>query len=231
MEFQKKCLGKMSEVVRENRTVLFVSHNIGAVKRLTQKCILLDQGSIAQSGDTERVVASYFVKLVETGGAAKRTNDLELFRPHRAEDPFAKFIRIEVGGSDESSSDLPVIKLGEKFQIRLHLTVNRASHAADLGVIIKTSEGAPVVTLTCADYNYGLSLEPGHPTVEIAISDLPLAPGEYFLDTGIDEAVGGPTSDWITDYPLFSVVTDVQIARLSKRPGVVQCREVQWNVS
>src|SRR5262249_59069545 len=40
-EFQKKCLGKMSEVARSGRTVLFVSHNMGAVRRLTPLCILL----------------------------------------------------------------------------------------------------------------------------------------------------------------------------------------------
>ena len=40
-EFQKKCLGKMAEVARQGRTVLFVSHNMGAIRRLTQRCFLL----------------------------------------------------------------------------------------------------------------------------------------------------------------------------------------------
>src|SRR6266568_7463098 len=43
-EFQKKCLGKMSEVAQGGRTVLFVSHNMGAIRRLTQRCILLEDG-------------------------------------------------------------------------------------------------------------------------------------------------------------------------------------------
>jgi lipopolysaccharide transport system ATP-binding protein len=231
VEFQKKCLGKMSEVVRESRTVLFVSHNMEAIRKLTQKCILLDQGSIARFGDTEEVIASYFIKSIEARRVVKQTRDLELFREHQFDDPFAKFIGFDVGGSDESSGNLPVIKLGEKFKIRIHLAVQRATDAADLGVIIRTSEGEPVVCLTCGDYDYVLALKLGCPTVEIAINDLPLAPGEYFLDAGIDQVIGGQTSDYISGYPLFSVVTDCQSAHLSKRPGVIHCREVQWDVS
>src|SRR6266404_4258299 len=45
-EFQKRCLGKMTEVARGGRTVLFVSHNMGAIRRLTRRCIVLDQGRI-----------------------------------------------------------------------------------------------------------------------------------------------------------------------------------------
>jgi len=52
-EFQQKCLGKMSEVAREDRTVLFVSHNMAVIRALTTKSILLDRGRIAASGGTE----------------------------------------------------------------------------------------------------------------------------------------------------------------------------------
>src|SRR5207247_905772 len=48
--FQKKCLGKMGDVAKKGRTVLFVSHNMAAVTRLCPKAILLDNGSIALSG-------------------------------------------------------------------------------------------------------------------------------------------------------------------------------------
>ena len=45
-EFQKRCLGKMSQVAQGGRTVLFVSHNMGSIRRLTQRCILLDHGKV-----------------------------------------------------------------------------------------------------------------------------------------------------------------------------------------
>ena len=58
-EFQKKCLGKIGDVARGGRTVLFVSHNMAAVKSLTTRGILLNQGSLKFSGTSEQVIAHY----------------------------------------------------------------------------------------------------------------------------------------------------------------------------
>ena len=58
-EFQKKCLGKMGEVARGGRTVLFVSHNMAAVKSLTNCGILLDAGRVVFSGTTDQVIQHY----------------------------------------------------------------------------------------------------------------------------------------------------------------------------
>jgi len=60
MEFQKKCLGKMEEVSKEEgRTILFVSHNLAAVSTLTSKAILMDKGVIKESGHTAKVLSAY----------------------------------------------------------------------------------------------------------------------------------------------------------------------------
>jgi lipopolysaccharide transport system ATP-binding protein len=59
-EFQRKCLGKMGQVSRgEGRTVLFVSHNLGAVENLCNSAILLDEGNISTSGNIKDVIRSY----------------------------------------------------------------------------------------------------------------------------------------------------------------------------
>ncbi|KKR53166.1 MAG: ABC transporter, partial [Parcubacteria group bacterium GW2011_GWA1_40_21] len=59
-EFQKKCLGKMEEVTKqEGRTILFVSHNMGAIRQLCNRCVLLQNGKIIKLGMTEDVVSYY----------------------------------------------------------------------------------------------------------------------------------------------------------------------------
>jgi lipopolysaccharide transport system ATP-binding protein len=58
-EFQKKCLGKMGEVASGGRTVLFVSHNMGAVTRLCRQGLWLDQGKLGEMGEVVRVVNNY----------------------------------------------------------------------------------------------------------------------------------------------------------------------------
>lgn len=60
--FQKKCLGKMGDVASEGRTVLFVSHNMTAVKTLCQRAVWLEQGAIAGIGEIGRVVDDYLQK-------------------------------------------------------------------------------------------------------------------------------------------------------------------------
>lgn len=59
--FQKKCLGKMEEVAGRGRTVLFVSHNLVAVRSLCEKAILIDSGRILANGDTDSVVNQYML--------------------------------------------------------------------------------------------------------------------------------------------------------------------------
>jgi len=57
--FQKKCLGKMSDVARHGRTIIFVSHNVAAVTRLCARCILMDRGQILKDGSTHEVMNTY----------------------------------------------------------------------------------------------------------------------------------------------------------------------------
>src|SRR5262245_983259 len=66
--FQKKCLGKMSEVAREGRTILFVSHNMAAVKALCQRAIFLKDGTIWCDAAAAEVVGTYLRSLEQAAG-------------------------------------------------------------------------------------------------------------------------------------------------------------------
>jgi lipopolysaccharide transport system ATP-binding protein len=59
MDFQKKCLGRMDEVSKQGRTVLFVSHNLPMVSSLCNQCVLLDSGKLVTKGDTADVIPLY----------------------------------------------------------------------------------------------------------------------------------------------------------------------------
>jgi len=64
--FQKKCLGKMSEVANEGRTILFVSHNLVAVQSLCQRAIWINEGQIVEDGASHQVVSSYLKTTAST---------------------------------------------------------------------------------------------------------------------------------------------------------------------
>ena len=66
--FQDKCLGKMDEVAKSGRTVLFISHNMGAIQQLCQRTILLEEGTMVADGSTAKVVAEYLSRGTEHNG-------------------------------------------------------------------------------------------------------------------------------------------------------------------
>ena len=64
--FQKKCLGKMGDVAREGRTVLFVSHNMVAIQHLCMVCLLLEGGQLMLTGSPQTTVQVYLTKDQDT---------------------------------------------------------------------------------------------------------------------------------------------------------------------
>lgn len=58
-EFQKKCIGKMEDVSKSGRTVLFVSHDANAISKLTKKCVFLNKGTLYSFGETEKILKVY----------------------------------------------------------------------------------------------------------------------------------------------------------------------------
>jgi len=84
-EFQRKCLRKMTRFAESGRTIVFVSHNMWAVRHLCQRAILLEGGRIAASGATEEVVQHYLQGTAEGGRAKAAAPDMGEIRSYRVE--------------------------------------------------------------------------------------------------------------------------------------------------
>jgi len=79
LSFQTKCLGKMQDVAKTGRTILFVSHNTSAITRLCSRAVLLSQGSVIQVGSSAEVVAAYLSDAA--GSSAKAGWNSEALSP------------------------------------------------------------------------------------------------------------------------------------------------------
>jgi lipopolysaccharide transport system ATP-binding protein len=77
-EFQKRCLGRMSQVARDGRTVLFVSHNVQAVRALCERAILLEHGRMVDDGPTDAVVRRYLASIEPVDTGMRRWEEPEL---------------------------------------------------------------------------------------------------------------------------------------------------------
>jgi ABC-type polysaccharide/polyol phosphate transport system ATPase subunit len=115
-EFQKKCLGKMSDVSKgEGRTVLFVSHNMAAVQKLCSKGILLRNGKIEFSGPIENTVNKY----LELRSAVQAEYDIP--KPVDYENLPGYAYRIQV--EDLQGNSIIEIPVGKPWQVRVFLTL------------------------------------------------------------------------------------------------------------
>lgn len=96
-EFQKKCLGKMEDVTKSGRTILFVSHNMGAASRLCNKGILLDKGIAIKHSGIEETIALYLkntqgaLEIIKTVPMKDRNHFIEVFMCNRDLIPTSEF--------------------------------------------------------------------------------------------------------------------------------------------
>jgi len=99
--FQSKCLGKMKDVVGEGRSVLFVSHNLGAVRNLCTRAILIENGGLALDDSAEATVVRYLGKNLILGPVASAEELEERMEGHvKRSNPFLRFVEVALLNSE-----------------------------------------------------------------------------------------------------------------------------------
>jgi lipopolysaccharide transport system ATP-binding protein len=174
--FQKKCLGKMQDVSKGGRTVLFVSHNMGAVTSLCHTGIWLQQGRVVKTGSARQIVDEYLTVNADTH---KTVMDLSAM-PRMGE--FGRKLKIE---RLEWLSGLP-LQHGETISARIHFRALQDVEDVTMGIGFSTLEGTRLLTYE-TDFQAGFrpNLKAGAVCqTEVTIPDLCLAPGIYSVDIG-----------------------------------------------
>lgn len=119
-EFQKKCLGKMKDVAKHGRTVLFVSHDLGAVSSLCNKGVYLKNGTIAFKGEINDVISAY---------TNDSTNDALATKIYSREDKFVEFDGsvdlLELSLINTNQKAITAVKVDEKIGIKIRYKLNR----------------------------------------------------------------------------------------------------------
>jgi len=125
-EFQKKCLGKMRDVAGHGRTILFVSHNMTAVKSLCSRVVLMKNGELVANGPTETVISDY--QSLEFQEALHRTFDPPLGKPEfEKHGIYLKEARIIY---DRTKSEM--LRIGMPFSIEFCVFSEKPSHEVNL---------------------------------------------------------------------------------------------------
>jgi lipopolysaccharide transport system ATP-binding protein len=231
VQFQKKCLGKMEEVGRQGRTVLFVSHNAGAIHALTTKCLYLEKGKLAFYGDTPAALRRYLASNSSASGHARP--DLTHYRPDYVVKTHGGEARIRYADIwlESRGGRTSVLDMGSPFTVCFELEVRSEVQGANLSLIILDADGRIATVLFSWDHGCSISASPGTVLVRLEIADLNLTPGSYNVMTGINQTAETTPWDAIYNLPLFEVENPGKIVHWLHRPwGSVHCEQVTWTL-
>lgn len=137
--FQSKCLGKMDSLGESGRTVMLVSHNLAAIRRLAPRTLWFDQGRLRQEGETADVVAAY----LEAGSEFLRHGErIDLRRhPTRAAGSEPAMIEARIRGSQGQNGLIP---MGADLEIEVAFSRPEPLHKASLSISIEDEEGTRI---------------------------------------------------------------------------------------
>lgn len=223
--FQKKCLGKMGDVAKQGRTVLFVSHNMEAVSCLTRRAVLLSAGKVIEVDETTRVVKQYLASSRDTQSGSR--HELDFYRRDSSSDTPVRITSLEV---EHESDSVPSIEMGADFTLVIGLDVRNELRGACVNVILNDSEGRRIVVLFSWDSDFVLNLSPGMRSIAMSVQSLPLTPGEYSATLGINQSTQTTSFDLLVDVPLFTVINNGYVTQWTERPwGTLHWNDVTWS--
>jgi lipopolysaccharide transport system ATP-binding protein len=192
-EFQRKCLGKMSEVAKRGRTVLFVSHNMGAIRRLTQRCIVLDHGRVQVDAPVQEAIELYLTQSAEgvTGGVFVRDKPMLSGQ--------ALYVRRVTTRRGPDSEPVQQFNCEEPIVISVEYTATRRIPGLFGYLTLTRLDGSIVYEgdSTDASPNPLDRITPGSGMLHIGIPSRVLGPGTYqvYLSFASDLDSAGPRID------------------------------------
>ena len=219
--FQKKCLGKMSDVAsKEGRTVLFVSHNMTAVTALCSRAILLNAGRVQMDGKTAEVTQAYHTTAFE-----ESSNCVNLREVSRRGSGKVRFETLRIGASAQDGVPLEVTSAGCTFTIEMKLRSYADISECLVAAIIYDASFFRLIDINTALQPKSVQLKQGETAnVRLVLHDLLLKPGSYFLGLWCGRH-GSEEFDSIEYATRFPVMATAEFTKCSENfPGPYRIR-------
>jgi ABC-type polysaccharide/polyol phosphate transport system ATPase subunit len=181
-EFQRRCLGRMSEFGREGRTVLFVSHDAGAVARLCRSAIWLEQGRIRETGPATGVLDSYLRSTVRPGSSV----DVPL-----PDDGPVRHLSLRVDSPGDTAG--VAVRRDDPITVELAFTTTRRIPGLDAAIYVLDETRRQVMSENVSDHSISLDGSPGAHELRLTVPPV-LSPGSYVIGVWLgtlDSYTGG----------------------------------------
>src|SRR5215213_5022801 len=174
-DFQRRCLGKMSDFAKDGRTVLFVSHDLGAVARICKRAIWLEDGEIKHDGPTSHSIDLYL------DARGERAASVEF--PSEPDKPVQL---LSVGIADEAGALVDAPQRNEPLAVRTRFLVREPLRALDVKIYLMTRRGVRVLEENLSDQRSDVACGsvPGEWEATVVVPPI-LAAGDYVLGVAI----------------------------------------------
>jgi lipopolysaccharide transport system ATP-binding protein len=197
--FQKKCLGRMGEVAGSGRTVLFVSHNMAAVRSLCARSLLIEGGRVRFDGASDTAIDLYLAESYEESTGRVDTTDRR--RSSKiGTDTGLRITEVQLHTDEDSG----VAKTGEPLTVTLTFVCSQQQEDVVWDFYIETLDGLRLIEVRSVE-TLGISerLEPGTYSISGTLPANPLAAGRYRL--GVSARDAKKPLDWVPDVLQFVV--------------------------
>lgn len=172
-EFQKKSLGKIGDVAKSGRTVMFVSHNTATMEALCTTGMLLQNGRLLQYGPLQETLSEYHRVSKNSLAEETRIAPVELGSAYR------HFMSIDL--VDEDGASTRNIPMGAPLRISMRVQSQRPVEFPNYMIFIESTVGQRMMTIVSPKTENALPLLNGVCDIRCDLDRLPLAPGEYFI--------------------------------------------------
>jgi len=184
LSFQKKCLGKMSEVSRGGRTVLFVSHNMAAIENLCTRGVVLHQGQLAFDGKSKEAIQYYLNSLsvrsgtghvVELDGVGDRRSIVA---------PLLRRLEFLTENEQPLTEGMPI---GSRLKVKVHFDLPKLTASFNVGLGFNNNYGQRIFTAhSVFEPNRWEKEHQGAQVLSCEIPSFTLTPGEYTVKVWLD---------------------------------------------
>ncbi len=219
--FANRCIHKFEELKRRQVTVLFVSHDLGLVKRLSDRAIFMLQGKIAAEGAPSDVVNRYVGHILEREKDAARTESEDLRSTFRHGDGTSAIREVHL--LDRDGNPASTVRSGQPVVVRVRAAFSKPASNPVIGILIRNRLGIDVFgTNTRLDGQETGLFAPGEEMEVVFRFDCLLTEQEYTL-TVAAQHWDGSSQDWLDDVVSFRVLGSGGVA------GLVNLgTEIEW---
>jgi lipopolysaccharide transport system ATP-binding protein len=206
--FQKKSFQKMRDLAIDGRTVIFVSHSVGAVRALCSKAILLEGGIVQAYGAVDDVMEKYEEAPKPFAGLGQVS--LEAWRDREGPGTLARVVSGRIDVLPEKSE----IRIGDSLRFTFCVSFAEAvlGKRVKMSLVLRTGDGFPIANMVTDDSRFEIANVGPVETISITLKDVIFYPGTYNVGFWVGD-IESATHDFVNDCMAFQVSSGGELAK------------------